>query len=196
MCLRCGVVQYPYRSWPSGPAGPATTAPHPTPRRQSTVRHRPAGSLGSELGAATIGWPRAGGTGAGRLAGTSSPGCASSASHPSITNGRSCPGAGTGCAGLPRPSPAVHGRRLARRPLTGRLRVAAAKMMRRYSTGSDRQMQRAAGFVSPYPSGAALGRAPPESHGQQRRTTVSRPRRSCSVLRRWSDASMARLKAR
>jgi hypothetical protein len=22
MCLRCGVVEYPYRSWPSGPAGP------------------------------------------------------------------------------------------------------------------------------------------------------------------------------
>jgi hypothetical protein len=22
MCLRCGVVNYPYRSWPSGPAGP------------------------------------------------------------------------------------------------------------------------------------------------------------------------------
>ena len=22
MCLRCGVIDYPYRSWPSGPAGP------------------------------------------------------------------------------------------------------------------------------------------------------------------------------
>jgi hypothetical protein len=22
MCLRCGVIEYPYRSWPSGPAGP------------------------------------------------------------------------------------------------------------------------------------------------------------------------------
>jgi hypothetical protein len=22
MCLRCGVVEYPYWSWPSGPAGP------------------------------------------------------------------------------------------------------------------------------------------------------------------------------
>src|ERR1044071_1199535 len=22
MCLRCGVVEYPYRSWPSGPTGP------------------------------------------------------------------------------------------------------------------------------------------------------------------------------
>jgi hypothetical protein len=23
MCLRCGVVEYPYWSWPSGPAGPS-----------------------------------------------------------------------------------------------------------------------------------------------------------------------------
>jgi hypothetical protein len=22
MCLRCGVIDYPYRGWPSGPAGP------------------------------------------------------------------------------------------------------------------------------------------------------------------------------
>jgi hypothetical protein len=22
MCLRCGVVEYPYRSWPSDPSGP------------------------------------------------------------------------------------------------------------------------------------------------------------------------------
>ena len=88
-----------------GPPDPATTASHPTLRRRSTVRRRPAGCLGSEPGVVTTGWPRAGGTGAARSAGTFSPGCASSASHPSITNGLSCAGTGTGYAGLPRPSP-------------------------------------------------------------------------------------------
>jgi hypothetical protein len=114
MCLRCGAVEYPYRSWPSGPAGPGDYGSPPDASPPEYGGRRPAGSLGSEPGAATTGWPRAGGTGAARSAGTSSPGCASAASHPSITNGLSCLRAGTGCAGPPRPSPAVRGRRLAR----------------------------------------------------------------------------------
>ena len=29
MCLRCGVVDRPYRSWPSGPTGPGQYGPPP-----------------------------------------------------------------------------------------------------------------------------------------------------------------------
>jgi hypothetical protein len=29
MCLRCGVVEHPYRGWPAGPAGPGDYGPPP-----------------------------------------------------------------------------------------------------------------------------------------------------------------------
>ena len=55
MCLRCGVVDYPYQSWPSGPAGPGDYGFLPDASPPGMVRRRPAGSLGSEPPAATTG---------------------------------------------------------------------------------------------------------------------------------------------
>ena len=79
MCLRCGVVEYPYRSWPSGPAGPGDygSPPDASPPAYGAA---PAGGLFG-IGA----WGRdyrmttGDGTGAGPSGGTSSPGCESSA---------------------------------------------------------------------------------------------------------------------
>jgi hypothetical protein len=50
---------------------------------------------------------------------------------------------------------AVRGRRSARHPPTGRLRMAVAKTMPRYSTGSDRQVQWAAAASPTIPAGRA-----------------------------------------
>ena len=105
MCLRCGAVEDPYRSWPPGPAGPGDygSPPDASPPEYDaapTGGFFAIGARGRDYRMATGWWDRGRAVG-----GTSSPGCASSASHRSLTNGRSCPGAGTGCAGLPRPSP-------------------------------------------------------------------------------------------
>ncbi len=44
MCLRCGVVEYPYRSWPSGLAGPGDygSPPYASPPEYGAA---PAGGL-------------------------------------------------------------------------------------------------------------------------------------------------------
>jgi hypothetical protein len=69
-------------------------------------------------------------------------------------------------------------------PPTVRLRVAAAKAIRRYIMVSRRQAQWAAAESPTTPPGPRWGRAPSVNDGQQRRTTVSRPRRSAAVSER------------
>ena len=105
MCLRCGVVEYPYWSWPSGPAGPGDygSPPDASPPEYGAAPtggvlrdRRPGSRLSDDHGPVGPG-PR--------RRGTSSPGCASSASQP---RGTRCVPAerertGAGRAGLPRP---------------------------------------------------------------------------------------------
>jgi hypothetical protein len=82
MCLRCGVVEYPYRSRPSGPAGPGDYGSPPDASPPEYGAAPTGGFFGIGARVATTGWPRAGGTGAARSAGTSSPSCVSSAKEP------------------------------------------------------------------------------------------------------------------
>jgi hypothetical protein len=88
MCLRCGVVDPPYRGWPSGPAGSGDDGSLPD---RSPPEYGPAptggffgiGAPGRDYRMTTGRWDRAV-----RSGGTSSPSCASSASQYSMLQGR------------------------------------------------------------------------------------------------------------
>ena len=82
MCLRCGVVEYPYRSWPSGPAGPGDYALPPDASPPEYGAAPTGGLFGDWRQGRDYRWPRAAGTAAAPSAATSSPGCASSANQP------------------------------------------------------------------------------------------------------------------
>jgi hypothetical protein len=83
MCLRCGVIQHPYRRWPAGPSGPGDYGPPPELSPPQYGAAPTGGLFGIGARPRLPDGHRLVGTGPARSAATSSPGCASSGSQPS-----------------------------------------------------------------------------------------------------------------